>query len=142
MLLGGHKHTIDTKGRVILPAEFRPELGETFVITKGLDECLSLYNMTEWEKISDKIKALPMTNPKARAFARFFFASARMVETDKQGRFLIPADLRTYGGLKKEVMLNGLINHAEIWSKDRWDAYNEASDSIEMNAESLEGLGI
>ncbi|BEU87005.1 division/cell wall cluster transcriptional repressor MraZ [Selenomonas sp. TAMA-11512] len=142
MLLGGHKHIIDTKGRVILPAEFRPELGETFVITKGLDECLSLYNMMEWEKLADKIKALPMTNPKARAFARFFFASARMVETDKQGRFLIPADLRAHAGLKKEVMLNGLINHAEIWSKDRWEAYNEESDSIEMNAESLEGLGI
>ena len=95
MLMGEYMHTIDAKGRVILPVDFRPELGASFVITKGLDNCLFLYGEEEWERLSAKLRELPMSKPEARAFARFFFAGARRLELDKQGRFLVPANLRT-----------------------------------------------
>ena len=107
MLMGEYTHTIDAKGRVILPVDFRPELGSSFVITKGLDNCLFLYGEEEWERLSAKLKALPMSKPEARAFARFFFAGARKLELDRQGRFLVPANLRAYASLKKDVVLNG-----------------------------------
>ena len=94
MLMGEYMHTIDAKGRVILPADFRSELGESFIITKGLDSCLFIYTMTEWENLSTKLKKLPLAKAEARAFVRFFFSGARQLECDKQGRFLVPATLR------------------------------------------------
>lgn len=87
MLMGEYMHTIDAKGRVILPADFRSELGESFIITKGLDSCLFIYTMTEWENLSTKLKQLPLAKAEARAFVRFFFSGARQLECDKQGRF-------------------------------------------------------
>ena len=94
--MGEYSHTIDAKGRVILPADFRAELGVSFIITKGLDHCLFLYAQAEWEALAAKLRQLPLVRPEARALARFFFSSARSLECDKQGRFLVPANLRSY----------------------------------------------
>ena len=113
MLMGEYMHTIDTKGRVIMPADFRAELGETFFVTKGLDNCLFIYGQAEWEALSAKLRQLPLAKPEARAFVRFFFAGARMMECDKQGRFLVPGNLRSYANLKKDVVLTGVMNRDE-----------------------------
>ena len=143
MLMGEYMHTIDAKGRVILPVDFRPELGASFVITKGLDNCLFLYGEEEWERLSAKLRELPMSKPEARAFARFFFAGARRLDLDKQGRFLVPANLRTYAGLTKDVVLNGVMTRAEIWSRTAWDSYNdEVNPMVTKIAETLTDLGI
>ena len=109
MFMGEYSHTIDAKGRVILPADFRAELGVSFVITKGLDRCLFLYAQAEWEALAAKLRQLPLVRAEARALARFFFSSARSLECDKQGRFLVPANLRSYAGiaLKQTVVLTG-----------------------------------
>ena len=100
MLMGEYMHSIDAKGRVILPADFRAELGDTFIVTKGLDGCLFIYAQSEWDQLSEKLRQLPLAKTEARAFVRFFFAGARQVELDKQGRFLVPATLRQHASLQ------------------------------------------
>ena len=115
--MGEYMHSIDAKGRVILPADFRSELGESFIITKGLDNCLFIYTTSEWENLSDKLKQLPLAKAEARAFVRFFFSGARQLECDKQGRFLVPATLRAYAKLQKEVVLIGVSSRIELWGK-------------------------
>ena len=143
MLMGEYMHTIDTKGRVIMPADFRSELGETFYVTKGLDNCLFIYGQSEWETLSAKLLQLPMAKPEARAFVRIFFAGARMMECDKQGRFLVPGNLRSYAGLKKEVVLTGVMNRAELWDKETWTRYaDEVNPAVTEIAENLADLGI
>ena len=143
MLMGEYMHAIDAKGRVILPADFRAELGESFVITKGLDNCLFLYDQDEWNKLSDKLKQLPLAKPEARAFVRFFFSGARMLECDRQGRFLVPGTLRAYATLEKEVVLIGVSNRIEVWSKVNWTKYNdEINPAVTKIAETLVDLGI
>ena len=109
MLMGEYAHTIDAKGRVILPADFRAELGESFVITKGLDNCLFVYGQEEWASLSAKLRELPLAKSEARAFVRFFFSGARQLECDRQGRFLVPGNLRQYALLEKDVVLIGKI---------------------------------
>ena len=104
MFMGEYNHTIDAKGRLIIPSKFRELLGEEFVLTKGLDGCLSIYPMDEWKAFEEKLKALPLTNKSARAFSRFFVAGATMCELDKQGRILVPATLREFAGLEKDVV--------------------------------------
>lgn len=141
--MGEYMHSIDTKGRVILPADFRADLGECFVITKGLDNCLFIYTTSEWEKLSEKLKQLPLAKAEARAFVRFFFAGARQMECDKQGRFLIPANLRAHAKLQKDVVLIGISNRIEVWSKAEWERYNEEiTPSVSSIAETLVDLGI
>ena len=117
MFMGEYSHSIDAKGRLIIPSRFRDELGDDFVLTKGLDGCLSIYPQNEWEAFEQKLRALPLTSKNARTFTRFFVASAAPCELDKQGRILVPATLREYAGLEKDVVLTGNINRIEIWSK-------------------------
>lgn len=143
MLMGEYSHSIDAKGRVILPADFRTELGDTFIITKGLDNCLFLYTTAEWENLSQKLKQLPLAKAEARAFVRFFFSGARQLECDRQGRFLIPANLRAHAKLQKEVVLIGISSRIEVWSKEEWLRYNEEiNPSVSSIAETLVDLGI
>lgn len=141
--MGEYSHSIDAKGRVILPADFRTELGDTFIITKGLDNCLFLYTTAEWENLSQKLKQLPLAKAEARAFVRFFFSGARQLECDRQGRFLIPANLRAHAKLQKEVVLIGISSRIEVWSKEEWLRYNEEiNPSVSSIAETLVDLGI
>lgn len=143
MFLGEHHHTIDAKGRLIIPSRFREGLGEKFVLTKGLDTCLFAYPLQEWSILEQKMRSLPMTRSDARAFVRFFFSGASECETDKQGRILIPANLREYAGLKKEVVVIGVSSRVEIWARDRWEAYSaESASSVEEIAEKMEDLDL
>ena len=140
MFMGEYNHTIDPKGRVIIPAKFRDTLGEQFVITKGLDGCLFVYDEQEWKAFEEKLKTLPITNKEARAFVRFFLAGAADVETDKQGRILLPGVLRDHAKLIKDVVLVGVGSRVEIWSKECWD--NTAQyDDVDEIAEHMQNLG-
>ena len=115
MFMGEYSHTIDAKGRLIIPSKFREQLGEEFVLTKGLDGCLSIYPNDEWAAFEEKLRALPLTNKNARTFSRFFVAGATSCELDKQGRILVPATLREFAGLEKDVVLTGNINrHCDL----------------------------
>ncbi|MBR6148683.1 MAG: division/cell wall cluster transcriptional repressor MraZ [Lachnospiraceae bacterium] len=140
MFMGEYNHTIDPKGRVIVPAKFRDALGEHFVVTKGLDGCLFVYDEKEWTLFEEKLKTLPITNKEARAFVRFFLAGAAEVETDKQGRILLPSVLREYAELEKDVVLIGAGGRVEIWSKGRWDRTAQFDDVNEI-AEHMLNLG-
>lgn len=138
MFLGEYQHNIDAKGRLIIPARLREGLGDKFIITKGLDSCLFAYPMDEWSVLEQKMRSLPFTRADARAFVRFFFAGATECEIDKQGRILVPANLRDYAGLEKEVVVIGVSNRVEMWSKERWEKYNEESaSSVEEIAEKI-----
>ena len=143
MFIGEYQHTIDSKGRVILPAKFREELGEKFVVTKGLDHCLFVYPNEEWSNLEKKLRTLPLTSRDARAFIRFFFAGAAECGVDKQGRILIPANLRQHADLNKELAIIGVSTRVEIWDRDAWDAYNnESSLSQDKIVEHMAELGI
>lgn len=135
--MGEYFHTADAKGRVILPTDLRDELGGSLVVTKGLDACLFLYTDAEWKVLADKLQKLPMAKPEARAIVRFFFSGARQVSCDKQGRFLIPPNLREFAGLDKEVVWLGMSSRLELWSRSRWQQYN---DKIEPAAAELAGM--
>lgn len=139
--MGEYNHTIDTKGRLIIPSKFREALGEEFVVTKGLDGCLFVYDNKEWAAFEEKLKSLPLTNKDARQFVRFFLAGAAIAEVDKQGRILVPSVLREFAGLEKEVVLIGVASRVEIWSKERWE--NAASyEDMEEIAEHMAELGL
>ena len=128
MFMGEYSHTIDAKGRLIIPSKFREQLGEEFVLTKGLDGCLSIYPNDEWAAFEEKLRALPLTG-------------ATSCELDKQGRILVPATLREFAGLEKDVVLTGNINRIEIWSKEKWNE-NSNYDDMDAIAESMEEMGI
>lgn len=143
MFIGEYQHSIDKKGRIIIPAKFRDELGNSFIITKGLDNCLFVYPQNEWNILEQKLKALPLTRKDARAFVRFFFAGATECDLDKQGRILVPGNLRKHANLSKDTVIIGVSNRVEIWSKEEWDSYNEDADlSYENIAEKMAELGI
>ena len=145
MFMGEYTHSIDAKGRIILPADFRQELGVTFIITKGFDKCLFLYGQQAWEELAGKLRSLPLSKPEARAVNRFFFSGARTLECDKQGRFLIPVNLRNHAqiALKQDVILTGVDNRIEVWSKENWNTYNgEVEPDVTAIAASLAELGI
>jgi MraZ protein len=143
MLMGQYEHSIDAKGRVIIPAKFRGELGDRFVLTKGLDNCLFVYSLEEWKNIEAKLKTLPLTKKDARAFTRFFLAGAVECEIDKQGRILIPANLREHAKIEKDVIFIGVSTRVEIWSKEVWEEYSNNTDvSFEEIAEHLDDLNI
>jgi len=129
------------KGRLIIPAKFRELLGEEFVLTKGLDGCLSIYPMDEWKAFEEKLRALPLTNKNARTFSRFFVAGATMCELDKQGRILVPQTLREFAGLEKDVVLTGNLNRIEVWSREKWSE-NCNYDDMDSIAESMQDMGI
>ncbi|CAH0119565.1 Transcriptional regulator MraZ [Paenibacillus sp. CECT 9249] len=128
MFMGEYQHSIDDKGRMIVPAKFREPLGSSFVLTRGLDQCLFVYPKEEWALLEQKLKALPLMKSDARAFTRFFFSGATECEWDKQGRVNIPANLRQYAKLDKECVVIGVSNRVEIWSKDIWENYFEQSE--------------
>lgn len=140
MFMGEYNHTIDPKGRVIIPAKFRDALGEQFVVTQGLDGCLFVYDDIEWKAFEEKLKTLPITNKEARAFVRFFLAGAADVEVDKQGRILLPAVLRDHAGLNKDVVFVGVGSRVEIWSKKNWEGTKQFDDMDEI-AEHMQNLG-
>ena len=141
MFMGEYEHSVDSKGRLIIPARFREELGESFVMTKGLDGCLFVYSAEEWHKLEAKIHETPMTTKDARKFMRFFFAGAATCEIDRQGRTLIPPNLRSYAKLSKDVVLAGVSTRIEIWDKKLWDETNSYEDMDEV-AEHMADLGI
>ena len=143
MFMGEYNHTIDAKGRLIVPSKFRESLGDVFVVTKGLDGCLFVYDNEEWNVFEEKLKSLPLTNKDARTFVRFFLAGAAEVEVDKQGRILVPGVLREFAGLKKDVVLIGVASRIEIWDRERFDgaAVYEDMDEIAEHMAEL-GLGI
>ena len=136
-----YNHTLDTKGRLIIPAKFREVLGEEFVISKGMDGCLFVYANDDWTAFEQKLTSLPLINKEARQFARFFLAGAATVEVDKQGRILLPAALREFAGLEKDVVLVGVGSRVEIWSKDKWENMNSDTDMDEITS-AMEGLGL
>ncbi len=141
MFMGEYNHTIDAKGRLIVPAKFREGLGDEFVVTKGLDGCLFVYTNEEWANIEAKFREIPLTTKDARKFMRFFFASAASCEVDKQGRILLPAVLREYAGLEKDVVSVGVLSRIEIWSKDKWTEEGEY-DNMDEIAEHMAELGL
>ena len=143
MFMGEYHHNVDTKGRLIVPAKFREDLGEIFVLTRGLDQCLFGYPLNEWKIIEEKLKGLPMTKKDARAFTRFFFSGATECEIDKQGRINISSPLLNYAKLEKECVILGVSNRIEIWSQDIWnDYFNESADSFAEIAENMIGFDI
>lgn len=142
MLIGEFEHSLDSKGRLIMPAKLRETIGEKFVVTKGLDGCLFAFSITEWQKFEEKLKSLPLSNRNSREFTRFFLSGATECEIDKQGRFLIPNNLRESANLQKEVVIIGVGTRIEIWDKEKWDSYNNENISVEDIAENMTMLGI
>ncbi|MCI9475140.1 division/cell wall cluster transcriptional repressor MraZ [Anaerovoracaceae bacterium 41-7] len=138
MFMGTFNNSIDAKNRMIVPSKHRDQLGGRCVLTKGMDKCLYIYSMNEWDKQMDKIEALPESDPKVRAFIRHFCANAVDCEFDKQGRIVIPAELKEYAGIDKELVTMGAMRKIEVWSKEVWDAPdNENKMDSEEFAESL-----
>lgn len=142
MFIGEYKHSLDSKNRMIIPSKFREELGENFVLTKGLDGCLYLYTMDEWKSLEKKLRQLPLTSKDARAFVRFFFSGANEINIDKQGRALIPQNLLEYGQINKEIVSIGVMTRIEIWSKEKWEEYNASDMDFDEIAEKMSELGI
>src|SRR3989338_1673662 len=143
MFIGEYQHTIDQKGRLAVPAKFRQFLSKGAVVTKGLDDCLSLYTKDEWRKLAPKLASLPIAKANARAFARLMLAGAMDVEIDGQGRMLIPEYLRKYAGMKKKVVVTGLYNRLEIWDEIKWNKYKKGTESKSADiAEAIGELGV
>lgn len=143
MFLGEYQHSLDTKGRIIMPAKFRDELGRFFIITRGMDKYLFAYSMSEWEIFNKKIKELPTADEGVRRFVRFFFGGAAECESDTQGRVVLPQHLREYAGITKNVVSIGVSNRIEIWGKENWTAYNERVPEIDKElADRMASLGI
>ena len=142
MLIGEYQHSLDSKNRMIVPSKLREDLGNKFIITKGLDGCLYKYPAEEWQKLQEKLKTLPLSNRDARAFVRFFFAGACEVEMDKQGRGLIPQNLKEYAGIEKEIVSIGGLSRVEVWSKEKWNQYNDSNIDFDKISERMSELGI
>lgn len=128
MFMGEYQHSLDEKGRMIIPAKFRDSLGQSFVVTRGLDQCLFVYPKDEWSIMEQKLKSLPLMKSDARAFTRFFFSGATECDLDKQGRVNIPNNLRDHAKLDKDAVVIGVSNRVEIWSKELWEGYAQQSE--------------
>lgn len=138
MLMGEFHHTIDEKGRIIIPSKFREELGNNFIITRGLEECLFIYSVENWNKITSKLNSLPFTKRDARSFTRFFLSGATAAEFDKQGRINITSPLVSYAELKKECVIIGVGDRLEIWSSEKWNNfYEENKENLSNIAENI-----
>ncbi len=142
MLMGEFSHGMDSKNRIIIPSKLRDGLGETFVMTKGLDSCLYIYPMDEWKTFQGKLKALPLTDKDVRSFVRFMVSGANEMEPDKMGRVLIPQSLLAYAGITGDVVSVGMMDRVEIWSKERWQEYNDSEMDMDAIAEKMNELGI
>ena len=143
MFMGEYNHTIDAKGRLIIPSKFREALGDEFVVTKGMDGCLFVFDNSEWQNFAEKLRELPMMDKEVRQFTRFFLAGAASVEVDKQGRILLPSVLREFADITKDAVLVGVGSRIEIWSKNRWEGtvtYQDMDDIARHMAEL--GIGI
>jgi MraZ protein len=143
MFIGEYSHNLDDKGRVAVPKKFRADLSKGAVVTRGLDNCLFLYTKEEWEKLAEKLAALPFSQANSRAFARLMLAGAMDVEVDKQGRIMLPEYLRTFAGLKKNMIVAGLYNRLELWDQETWNGYKVKTEK-ESNeiAEHMFELGV
>ena len=138
MFMGEYHHSIDEKKRLIIPSKFRTELGESFVITRGLENCLFVYSLVEWNKITDKLRKLPFTKQNARNFNRFLLSGATITELDKQGRANIPSTLAEFASLEKDCVIIGVNDRLEIWSKTKWENFfSENEDKLSDIAEDL-----
>ncbi|MBC7076031.1 MAG: division/cell wall cluster transcriptional repressor MraZ [Syntrophomonadaceae bacterium] len=143
MFLGEYQHSLDAKGRITIPSKFREQLEDAFVVTKGLDNCIFLYPLAEWKLIEDKLHSLPFTKADVRSFVRFFFSAASEMECDKQGRIVLPPNLREYAGIERDVIIIGVGARVEIWAKEKWELYTQRAEaSYEEIAEGLVDLGI
>ncbi|HOJ76804.1 MAG TPA: division/cell wall cluster transcriptional repressor MraZ [Bacillota bacterium] len=143
MFMGEYQHSIDDKGRIIIPAKFREDLGEKFIVTRGLDNCLFVYPLVQWKVLEEKIKELPTSHADTRAFVRMFFSGAVEAELDKQGRVVIPQHLREHARIERDAYVIGVSTKVEIWSKESWENYsNQAQQSYEAIAEKIIDIGI
>ena len=143
MLLGEFRHNLDDKGRIALPAKFREKLQSGAIITRGLDHCLFVFGVNEWDGLVQKLVALPLAQSDSRAFARLMLAGASDVKYDAQGRILIPDSLREYAHLKKQVVVTGMYTRVELWDEEEWDKYKAKTESAaDEIAEKLGELGI
>jgi len=133
---------MDKKNRIIIPSKLREGLGEQFIMTKGLDSCLYIYPKDEWQTFEKKLKSLPLTDKNVRSFVRFFFSGANEMEPDKMGRVLIPQSLLSYAGIDGEVVSVGMMDRVEVWSKEKWEAYNESEMDMDAIAAKMNELGI
>ena len=141
MFMGRYNHTIDPKGRLSIPSKYREILGDEFVVSKGMDGCLFVYADEDLKAFEAKLASLPLVNEEARQFARFFLSGAQYVTVDKQGRILLPQDLRDFAGLEKDVVLAGTGGRIEIWSLEQWNAVNSQVD-IGKISKSMADLGL
>lgn len=143
MFIGEYSHNLDDKGRLAIPAKFRVALKKGAVVTRGLDNCLFLFTKAEWQKLAERLSALPMSQSNSRAFARLMLAGAMDVEVDKQGRMVLPEYLRTFAGLKKSAIIAGLYSRLEIWDENKWKQYkNQTEAQSNEIAEKMAELGI
>ena len=143
MLIGEYEHSLDVKGRLILPAKIREDMGDKFIVTKGLDGCVFGFSQNELTNFEEKLKTLPLTNKNARDFVRFFLSGATECEIDKQGRFLITSNLREYATLEKDAIIIGVGTRIEIWNREKWKSYNSDENiSADEIAENMTMLGI
>ncbi len=142
MFLGEFVHTIDEKGRLIIPARFRDELAAGLIVTRGIDRCLAIYPLDEWHHLAEQVSTLPMTDRRARAFRRLVFANACDAIPDKQGRVLIPPRLREYANIDGEVVVTGLNTYIEMWNPDAWGEERERVEGNGANIEEWAALGI
>lgn len=143
MFIGEYQHNLDQKGRMAVPVKFRSALGDGAIVTRGLDHCLFVFTEQEWQELSQKLMALPMSQSNSRAFVRLMMAGAIKVGLDSQGRILLPDYLRQYAGLVKEAVVTGLYNRLEIWDKKKWQDYKTKTEAdSEKIAEQLGELGV
>ena len=143
MFIGEYHYLIDNKNRISIPVKFRQHFKKGAVLTKGIDACLSLYPLEVWEKVAQRLVALPTNREKSRTFIRLMLAGAMDVKLDNQGRIVLPDYLKKYAGLKKRVVIGGLYNKLEIWDEEKWETYKRKSEASSADiAETLEGIEI
>ncbi len=143
MFIGEYSHSVDEKGRLAIPVKFRTDLAKGAVVTKGLDNCLSVYTMDEWQKFAEKVASLPANQADTRAFSRHMLAGAMDVELDKQGRIILPDYLRQYAGISKKAVVAGLYNRLEIWDEVGWQKYKASMEASSNDiAERLGSMGV
>ncbi len=142
MFLGEYNHIIDSKGRLTIPARFRPELAQGVVVTRWLDRCLAIFPLSEWLKLAQAMNELPLTDRRARDLRRFVFSGAAEAVPDRQGRVLLPPFLREYAGLGDEATVVGMNTHIEIWNPQAWQGVRQTVEDDEANAERWAELGI
>ena len=140
MLIGSYNHTIDNKGRLFIPAKWRDDLGVSFIVTRGFGKCLFGMALAEWEKLTAKLAELPMTDANAQMFARYMSSWATDCELDRQGRILVPAKLRQYAALEKDVVITGASKCVELWNPERWSAIEDAGLDPDNLAAAMEEL--